>query len=398
MMDEVDKIGADYRGDPSSALLEVLDPEQNNSFRDHYLGVPFDLSQRDVHLHGQPHRHHPGRLPRPHGGDPPLRLHRGGEGRDRQAPHRAQAARGARPHPGAPASSPTRRCAPSSTATRARRGCGTSSARSPPSARKVARKVAEGHDGHGEDHPRVARASTWARPRSCPRRSSRRTQVGIATGLAWTATGGDVMFIEATAMKGKGRLTLTGQLGDVMKESAQAALVLRAHAAPGSSGSSEDFFATHDLHVHVPEGAIPKDGPSAGITMATAMISVFTEPAGAPLRGHDRRDHAARQRAAHRRPEGEDPGRPARRASPPSSAPKLNKKELDEMPATSSAAWRSTWWTRWTRCWPWPSCPSPRATKAPAPPPRRRRGPSGPSRDDRSSSRASPPGRPRARA
>ena len=116
-----------------------------------------------------------------------------------------------------------------------------------------------------------------------PEEILKKDAVGIATGLAWTATGGDVLFIEATAMKGKGRLTLTGQLGDVMKESAQAALSLRAHPRARSYGIKEDFFATHDLHVHVPEGAIPKDGPSAGITMATAMLSVFTEPPGAAL-------------------------------------------------------------------------------------------------------------------
>jgi ATP-dependent Lon protease len=101
-------------------------------------------------------------------------------------------------------------------------------------------------------------------------------QVGVATGLAWTSTGGDILFIEALAVRGKGGLRLTGQLGDVMKESAQAAMsYARAHAA--ELGIPDDFFETHDVHVHVPEGSIPKDGPSAGITMATAMISAFTQ-------------------------------------------------------------------------------------------------------------------------
>src|SRR5512145_2555947 len=112
-------------------------------------------------------------------------------------------------------------------------------------------------------------------PKVLPEERLRQDAVGISTGLAWTATGGDVLFVESTAMKGKGTLTLTGHLGDVMKESAQAALsYARGHAR--EHGIAEDFFANHDIHVHVPEGAIPKDGPSAGITMATAMISTFT--------------------------------------------------------------------------------------------------------------------------
>jgi ATP-dependent Lon protease len=112
-------------------------------------------------------------------------------------------------------------------------------------------------------------------PKILPEEILKNDQVGVATGMAWTATGGDVMFIEATAMKGKGRLTMTGSLGDVMKESAQAALSY-ARTRARQFGIRDDFFATHDIHVHVPEGAIPKDGPSAGITMATAMLSVFT--------------------------------------------------------------------------------------------------------------------------
>jgi ATP-dependent Lon protease len=112
-------------------------------------------------------------------------------------------------------------------------------------------------------------------PKVLPDEMLKKDAVGIATGLAWTATGGDVLFVEATAMKGKGRLMLTGQLGEVMKESAQAALSY-ARSRARLFGIAEGYFATHDLHIHLPEGAIPKDGPSAGITLATAMLSVFT--------------------------------------------------------------------------------------------------------------------------
>jgi ATP-dependent Lon protease len=145
--------------------------------------------------------------------------------------------------------------------------------------RKVARRVAEGET-------RPVRVTPAGLPRFLGARKIlgdemlARDSVGTATGLAWTASGGDVLFVEATAMKGKGALTLTGKLGEVMKESAHAALSY-ARSRAGDYGIREEFFAEHDLHVHVPEGAIPKDGPSAGITIATAMISVFT---GRPVR------------------------------------------------------------------------------------------------------------------
>jgi ATP-dependent Lon protease len=115
------------------------------------------------------------------------------------------------------------------------------------------------------------------RPRFFPEAKRRTRQPGVATGLAWTPVGGDVLFIEATAFSGKGRLTITGQLGDVMKESAQAALsYVRAHVHELAPGLGDDWFAEHDLHVHVPAGAIPKDGPSAGVTMATALVSLLS--------------------------------------------------------------------------------------------------------------------------
>ncbi len=183
-----------------------------------------------------------------------------------------------------------------------------------------------------------------------PEEMLKKDAVGIATGLAWTATGGDVLFVEATAMKGKGRLTLTGQLGDVMKESAQAALVVSRAPAPGHYGIREDFFATHDLHIHVPEGAIPKDGPSAGITMATAMLSVFT---GRPVR----RSLAMTGEITLRGnvlPIGglKEKILAARRAGITTIVcPKLNQKELDEVPATLRRGHGVPPGRRaWTRC------------------------------------------------
>src|SRR4029079_14567329 len=272
MMDEVDKIGADYRGDPSSALLEVLDPEQNNSFRDHYLGVPFDLSNvmfictanltdsiqaafldrmELIRLSGYT-QDEKVEIAKRH--IIPKQLEEHGLTVENLAIN-DKALRGI-------IEGYTRESGLRNFEREIASIC-----------RKVARKVAAGQAKMGRGTP-AALPKYLGAPKVLPDEILKEDRVGIAMGLAWTAHGGDVMFIEATAYKGKGRLTLTGSLGDVMKEADQAALSY-ARTRARQYGIKEDFFATHDLHVHVPEGAIPKDGPSAGITIATAMISVF---------------------------------------------------------------------------------------------------------------------------
>jgi ATP-dependent Lon protease len=196
--------------------------------------------------------------------------------------------------------------------------------------RKVARKVAEGQTGTVRVTPGSLNKFLGA-AKTLPEERLKKDTVGIATGLAWTATGGDVLFVEASIMKGKGRLTLTGQLGDVMKESAQAALSwARSHAR--AHGIRDEVFASHDLHVHVPEGAIPKDGPSAGITMATAILSALTmRPVRSglamtgeiTLRGQVLPIGGLKEKIL-----------AARRAHIDTIVfPKLNKKDLDEVPA-----------------------------------------------------------------
>src|SRR3954452_1905318 len=273
MIDEIDKLGSDYRGDPASALLEVLDPEQNANFRDHYLDVPFDLSHvmfvttantldtipgplRDrmevIQLAGYTEEE---KLQIAERYLVPRQI-------DRNGLKRSQIAF-TRPGLRTIIEEYTREAGVRNLEREIGSVC-----------RKVARSVAEG------TYARKVTATTprirelLGRPRF-PTDVKRRTkEPGVATGLAWTPAGGDVLFVEASAMPGSGKLTITGQLGDVMKESAQAALsYVRAH----SDGVPEDFFKTHDIHVHVPAGAIPKDGPSAGITMATALMSLVTE-------------------------------------------------------------------------------------------------------------------------
>ena len=271
LIDEIDKMGADFRGDPASAMLEVLDPEQHSSFRDHYLDLPFDLSKvlfictanqletvpgplldrMDViQLSGYTEEEKLGIAKRylvpkqleAHGlqrsqvrfGDRVLRL-------------------AIREY--------TREAGVRNLERQIAALC-----------RKAATQVAKGKAKRIRLD--AARVREWLGPRRFPADVRKRTSdPGVATGLAVTAVGGDVLFIEATGYPGKGRLTVTGQLGEVMQESAQAALSwVRSHAV--QLGLDPVWFGDHDVHVHVPAGAVPKDGPSAGITMATAVVSL----------------------------------------------------------------------------------------------------------------------------
>jgi ATP-dependent Lon protease len=273
VLDEVDKLGSDFRGDPSSALLEVLDPEQNNTFEDHYLDVPFDLSRvmfittaniletvppalRDrlevIELLGYTQQEK-------------VKI------AQRYLIPRQREANGLNPDQIRFAESAifliisgyTREAGVRNLEREIASVC-----------RAVASMVAEGS---------LQRAAITARDihkylgpvRVTSEIRARTSKPGVVVGLAWTPTGGDLLFIEATAMKGKKSLTLTGQLGDVMKESAMAALsFIRTYAE--ELGISKDFFDENDIHIHVPAGAIPKDGPSAGVTMLTALVSLLT--------------------------------------------------------------------------------------------------------------------------
>ena len=280
MIDEIDKMGADFRGDPASAMLEVLDPEQNFTFRDHYLDLPFDLShvlfittanQVDtippplldrmevIELSGYTHEE---KLEIAKRFLVPRQMERHGVGRSKieftdealesiiDGYTREAGVRNLERQIGAVA-------------------------------RKVAREFAEG----SRKSKRTIRARQVRDLLGKPRFVDvawRTDEPGVATGLAWTPVGGDVLFVEATAYPGEGKLRITGQLGDVMRESAEAALsYLRSNVGRLDRDLPDDYFATRDFHVHVPAGAIPKDGPSAGITMATALASRIT---GQPVR------------------------------------------------------------------------------------------------------------------
>ena len=278
MIDEIDKMGSDYRGDPSSAMLEVLDPAQNDSFRDHYLDVPFDLSDVLFIATANVLDTIPGPLR-----DRMETIQLSGYTVDekRHIARRYLVPRQIRANglkPGQIEFTDTALTAIIEEYTREagvrnlEREIGTV-------CRKVARVFAE-NDGKGK---RVKISGKKAREYLGRRRvffeSRRRTKVpGVSTGLAWTPTGGDVLFIEATAMPGGGKLVITGQLGDVMRESAQAALsYVRANAGKVAPDADEKWFATHDIHIHVPAGAVPKDGPSAGVAMTVALVSLITQ-------------------------------------------------------------------------------------------------------------------------
>jgi len=329
MLDEVDKIGADFRGDPSSALLEVLDPEQNNTFRDHYLGVPFDLSNvMFICTANLTDTIQPAFLDRMevirlsgYTGDEKLEIAK------RHLVPKQLDEHGLTPEHLVFTDPALRAVVESYTREAGLRNFEREIATV---TRKVARRVAEGDTGTVRVTPGSLQKYLGA-PKTLPEERLKKDETGIATGLAWTATGGDVLFVEATVMKGKGRLTLTGQLGDVMKESAQAALSwIRAHAR--QLGLREEIFGAHDVHVHVPEGAIPKDGPSAGVTMATALVSAFT---GRPVRASIAMTGEITLRG-NVLPIGglKEKILAARRAGIDTIlCPKLNKKELDEVPA-----------------------------------------------------------------
>jgi ATP-dependent Lon protease len=280
LLDEVDKLGVSFQGDPAAALLEVLDPAQNDSFTDHYLGVPFDLSEvlfiatanflqsiptplldrlETVNFAGYTEREKleiakrylvPRQLSENGLTADQLRIQDGGLEEIISSYTREAGVR------------------------QLEREIGKLG-------RKVARRVAGG-ETESVVVDRAGIDDLLGRPKVHPEHKAREDQVGVATGMYYTPVGGDIMFVEASLMRGKGELVLTGQLGDVMKESARAALTYaKSHA--DRLGIPSEAVAQTDIHVHVPAGAIPKDGPSAGVTMATALVSALS---GRPAR-HD---------------------------------------------------------------------------------------------------------------
>ena len=280
ILDEIDKLGSDFRGDPSSALLEVLDPEQNNSFRDHYLDVPFDLSEVLFVTTANVLDTIP----------PPLRdrmevLELPGYTEEEKLKIAKEhlIAKQIANH-GLPPDSITFTDEAIRLVIRGytrEAGVRNLEREIASLARKIARRRAEGDDA-AVTLTRDTVVELLGAPRHLDEEIEERTKnPGVAIGMAWTPVGGEVLFIEASRMQGTGTLTLTGHLGDVMKESARAALSwFRAHAA--QFNVDPDFYKSSEIHLHVPSGAIPKDGPSAGVTMAVALASELT---GRPVRG-----------------------------------------------------------------------------------------------------------------
>jgi len=273
MLDEIDKVSADFRGDPSSALLEVLDPEQNNSFRDNYLGVPFDLSNAMfMTTANMLDTIQPALLDRME----VIRLSGYTEEEKLQIILRHLLPKQMEENGIKPEHLKITEPALRDAIAKYTRESGLRQLEREVGkiCRKVARRVAEG-DASLVTVTEKNLHEFLGTPKIEIEEMLKHDQIGVATGLAVTATGGDILFIEAITMKGRGALQLTGQLGDVMRESAQAAYSY-AKARAGKLGIDEDIFDKTDIHIHIPEGAIPKDGPSAGITMATALVSALS--------------------------------------------------------------------------------------------------------------------------
>ena len=271
LIDEIDKMGSDWRGDPSSAMLEVLDPEQNRTFRDHYLDLPFDLSKVVFICTANTLDTIPGPLL-----DRMDTIQLTGY---TEAEKLGIAKKFLLPKQLLAAGLKRSQLTLSDTVLRTiireytrEAGVRNLERRLADVCRKAATAVAKGKTQKTRVDDK--RLRDWLGARRFSGEVRRRTSAaGVATGLAYTAAGGDVLFIEATAYPGKGNLTVTGQLGEVMQESARAALSwVRAHGT--DLGLAEDWFEKHDIHIHVPAGAVPKDGPSAGVTIATALASL----------------------------------------------------------------------------------------------------------------------------
>lgn len=273
MMDEIDKLGSDFRGDPSSALLEALDPEQNLEFSDHYLNIPFDLSKVMFILTANLADTIPSAL-----FDRMEVIYLSGYTNEeklkiaqdylipRQVKENGLTAKRIKISAGALAHI-IEEYTSEAGLRNLEREIGTI-------CRKIARKIAEGKKGITQ----VTRGSLQGLlgvPKYIQEMDQEESQVGLSTGLAWTQVGGEVLYVEASLMAGKGELIITGQLGEVMQESARAAMSY-ARANLEALGVKEEFFDNKDIHIHVPAGAIPKDGPSAGIAIATALISAAT--------------------------------------------------------------------------------------------------------------------------
>ncbi|MGH7591415.1 MAG: endopeptidase La, partial [Gemmatimonadales bacterium] len=272
LLDEVDKLGVSFQGDPASALLEVLDPAQNDSFTDHYLGVPFDLSEVLFICTANFIQN----LPAPLLDRMEVVEFTGYTEREKLAIARQYLVPCQfQEHGLSTEQLGVTDAAVSEVISAYTREAGVRQLERELGklARKVARRIAA-KEAESVTVDRGDVAELLGRPRVHPERAARSDQVGVATGMYYTPVGGDIMFVEASTMRGKGELVLTGQLGDVMKESGRAAWTYaRSHAA--GLHIKEEMF-DRDVHIHVPAGAIPKDGPSAGVTMATALVSALS--------------------------------------------------------------------------------------------------------------------------